>query len=77
MGIGDFSDMEPARLVDPELVEQCAELAAIFCAIDLLRMRAENFDARVVQRKREIVRNLAAHAHDDAVALFLLVEIEN
>jgi hypothetical protein len=45
--------------------------------IDVLGARAENLDALLMEAKREVVRNLAAHADDDAVGLLPVAEVHH
>ena len=77
VGVGNIGHVEPARLVDAELVQQGAELAAVLRAIDVLGARPEHLHARAMQLHREIVRDLAAHAHYHALGPLPLVEVEH
>ena len=45
--------------------------------VDALGARAEDADAGAVQADGQVVGHLAAHAHDDAVGLLALVDVEH
>ena len=58
-----------------KLVEQRAELAAVLRAVDVFGMGAQHLDPGPVQLQREVVRDLPAHADDDAVGVLPFAEI--
>ena len=64
-----IDELAPARLVDAEFVHNRRELVAVFGAVDIDGGGAEQLHALLHQGQREVVGNLAAHAHDDAVRL--------
>ena len=67
----------PARLIDPDPVQQGAELVAVLGPVDVFGGGAENRNAGVVEAHGQPVRNLAAHAHDHAVRPFLFHEVQD
>ena len=75
--LGCIGHMRPLRLIDSKLVEQRAEFRAVLGGIDRLRAGAEKLHAGPRQPQREIVRDLAAHAHHDAVGTLVLVQVEH
>ena len=67
VGLGDVGDVGPARLVDAQLVEQRAELAAVLGPSMFSALVPRIGTPGLVQPQRQVVRHLAAHADDDAV----------
>ena len=57
--------MPLARLRDAELPQQLGEALAILGEVDRIRRGAENPDARLLQRQRQLQRRLPAVLHDD------------
>ena len=62
---------------DAELVEQPAEALAVLGEVDRVERRAEDRNARVLERARELQRRLAAELDDDAVRLLALADGEH
>ena len=65
------------RLRDAEIPQQLREALAILGKIDRVRRRAEDPDARLLQRERQLKRRLAAELHDArhvGVALLLALD---
>ncbi len=73
LGLFGVCDVEPARLIDIELIEQGTELSPIFGLVDVYRVGPQDLHARSMQAHREVIRDLAAHADDNAVGAFFLV----
>src|SRR5437870_624028 len=73
----EIGHVEPARLVDAQLVEQGTELTPVLRTIYVLGTRAKNIHTSAMQLHREVVRYLAPHAHYDAVGSLALVNVED
>ena len=56
-------------LAQAELVEHCAELLAVFGAVDRADRRADQGSAGALEAAGEVERRLAAELHDDALGL--------
>ena len=73
----EVGDVRPLRLLDPHPVQEIAELLAVFGTIDAFCRGAEDSHSGLVEGKREVVGQLSAHTEDDALRLFLFVDVEH
>ena len=67
----------PTRLVDAEFVEHGRELVAVFSAVDVDGTCAEHGHMLPVELHGEVIRNLSAHADDDAARFFDVDDVEH
>ncbi|EJP32999.1 hypothetical protein HMPREF1146_0001 [Prevotella sp. MSX73] len=67
----------PGRLVDAQFVEHGRELVAVFGTVDVDGRRAEDGHILPVELHGEVVGYLSAHAHDDALGLFEVDDVEH
>jgi hypothetical protein len=65
------------RLLQAELVEQRLEALAVLGEVDGVGRGAEDRDARILQRLRELQRRLAAELHDHALERAALFGVED
>ena len=79
-GVSDFGykvldvvhcgELLPAGLVDAQPVHDGGEFVAVLGPVDVFGTGAQNVDAVVLERERQVVGNLAADAHHHAERSF-------
>ncbi len=70
-------DADPGWLVDVELVEHVTELGTVLGLLDHVGVGTEDVHAVLVERKSEVVGDLASDGDDDTLGLLQLVDIED
>eukprot|EP00162_Nutomonas_longa_P015353 comp22285_c2_seq1/m.53234 comp22285_c2_seq1/g.53234 ORF comp22285_c2_seq1/g.53234 comp22285_c2_seq1/m.53234 type:complete len:353 (+) comp22285_c2_seq1:2477-3535(+) len=77
LGLLNCGKLGPGRLVDLERVEKLRELLAVFGAVNVRRLGAEQRHAGAVERDSKIVRDLATHGHNHAIRVLLVRDVEH
>ena len=75
--LGEALGRAPGGRAQVELLEQLAEALAVLGAVDGVGARAEELDARVLQRHGQAQRRLPAELDDDALGLLDVEDLEH
>ena len=65
------------RLFDVQVIDQLVEFVPVFRSIDVPGRSPDDFDAARLKLQRQLQRSLAAELHDDAVAFFAFVDMQD
>ena len=65
------------RLFDIQVIDQLVEFVPVFRRIDISRRSPDDFDAACLKLQRQFQRGLTAELHDDSVAFFAFVDMQD
>ena len=76
-GLLHCGELRPLRLVDPQVVAKLTELVPVFAHVDGLDGGAQDFDAILVERHRQVVGRLSSNRYHRARWMLELANLQN